>query len=59
MCLEPAKLADSSKTSPVHLRQFCKTHLILGMRSVVRAEALANMAETTNEQDAALAETYH
>ena len=45
--------------SPVHRRQFCKTHSVLGMRSAVCAEEPVNMAETTNEEGAALTEDYH
>ena len=32
-CAEPAKLADFSKTSPVHLRLFYKRQSVLGMCS--------------------------
>ena len=59
MCAVPAKLADFSHMSPVRPRQFCKTFSVLGMRSTVSAEAPANMAETPNEQGAAMTEDYH
>ena len=59
MCAEPAKLADFSKTNPVHPGQFCKTPSVLGMRSAVCAEAPANMAEPTWERGAALTEDHH
>ena len=66
MCVGSAKLADFSKSSLVHPRQFCKSHSIRGFchihwRSAACAEAPANMAETTNEQGqgTALIEDYY
>ena len=48
-----------AKTSSVHPGQFCKTHSALGIRNAECAEALANMAETTNEHGCAFTEDYH
>ena len=56
--LEPANLADFSKTGRVQPRQFSKAHSVHDMRSAGCAEATVEIAGIIDEEVAVLIEDY-